>query len=134
MALILGVKAFQCLRQVRELSDRVWLISVPFNDTFVLMEDFTGMYRSFLTLFILASVMFGFSSRLLAGEAIPISQLPEPVVNAVKTRFPNAQFLSAEREIDDGRVKYEVKILDGNQKKEVELTPNGQVLKVENED
>lgn len=91
------------------------------------------MYRLFLSTLVLASAIFGLSSRLLAGEAIPVSQLPEPVANAIKTQFPNAEFLSVERETDDGRVKYEVKILDGNQRKEVELAPDGQVLKIENE-
>jgi uncharacterized membrane protein YkoI len=69
-----------------------------------------------------------------AGEKVAVDQLPEPVVKAVKERFPKGELLSAERERDDGRIKYEVKVRDGGKKYEVEVTPEGKILEVERED
>jgi uncharacterized membrane protein YkoI len=76
----------------------------------------------------------GWSGTAAAGEKIPIDQLPAAVLKAVKERFPNGQLLSAERERDDGKLQFEVKVRDGGKKYEVEVTPDGKILEVEEED
>jgi uncharacterized membrane protein YkoI len=69
-----------------------------------------------------------------AGENVPLDKLPEAVTKAVKDRFPAGELLSAEKETDDGRLKYEVKVRNDGKKYEVEVTPDGKILEVEQED
>jgi hypothetical protein len=66
-----------------------------------------------------------------AGDDVPIEQLPEPVRQAVEDRFPGAQFRSAERETDDGATYYEVEIVHQGREYEVDVTPEGRILDVE---
>ena len=70
----------------------------------------------------------------LADEKIAIDQLPESVIAAIKYRFPNAEFLSAERDFDDGKAEYEVKIRTAGQKKEVDVSAGGEITDVDDED
>lgn len=69
-----------------------------------------------------------------AGEPIPLSELPKPVVQAIQERFPQGEMLSAERETDDGQLKFEVKVRSDGKVFEVDVTPDGQILSVDEED
>lgn len=69
-----------------------------------------------------------------AGEPIPLEELPVAVVEAVEQRFPGAQLLAAEREHDDGRLRYEVKVRSEGALYEVDVTEDGVVVDVDRED
>jgi hypothetical protein len=62
---------------------------------------------------------------------VPLSELPEPVKQAVEDKWPGCTFLEAERE---GRVyDVEVKTAEG-ERWEAEVTPKGRIVDVERED
>lgn len=72
----------------------------------------------------------------LAGDNIPVAELPASIVGAIKARFPDANVLSAEKETDNGKVVYEVKIDSpaAGSHHEVELDEDGSILDVDPED
>lgn len=80
------------------------------------------------------SVLLLVATTVAAGEKIPIKDLPEKVTKAIEARFPGAQLLSAEKEKDDGKIEYEVKIRHDGKKYEVELTEDGKIKEIERED
>lgn len=69
-----------------------------------------------------------------AGENIPISELPKPVVEALQARFPKAELLKAERETKRGRICFEVKLRHDGKRYEVDVSPEGKVLDVDRDD
>jgi hypothetical protein len=66
-------------------------------------------------------------------ENVPINRLPSPVTSAIKNRFPKGELLSAEIDRENGKVKYEVKIQSEGQKYDVDVTPDGKILKIDRE-
>ncbi|MCX7664968.1 MAG: PepSY domain-containing protein [Gemmataceae bacterium] len=92
------------------------------------------MYCHTLTYGTVIAIALVFGAVNWAGEKIPLDKLPNAVVKAVKERFPEGEMLSAEKEKDDGRLKYEVKVRNKGKKYEVEVTPDGKILEVERED
>lgn len=69
-----------------------------------------------------------------AGDRIEIKELPKAVLTGIQMRFPDAEILSAERDRDDGRIEYEVKIRHKGQRYEVELTEDGRITDIDRED
>ncbi len=67
-------------------------------------------------------------------ENVPINQLPKPVTDAIKNRFPKSQMLGAEKDLENGRVKYEVKVRSNGQNYDIDVTPSGRILKIDRED
>jgi hypothetical protein len=67
-------------------------------------------------------------------DDVPVKQLPSAVTAAIKNRFPKAELLMAERDVDDGRVVYEVIVRSNGQIFDVDVTPNGRILKIDRED
>ena len=66
-------------------------------------------------------------------EAVAIADLPQAVTDAIKKDYPDAEFLAAEKETEDGTTTYEVEIKDGGKTLEVEVTPDGKIVEVEEE-
>ncbi|HKQ76755.1 MAG TPA: hypothetical protein VJ810_23875 [Blastocatellia bacterium] len=64
-------------------------------------------------------------------ETVPINQLPGPVSAAIKDRFPKGQILRAEKDSDNGMVKYEVKVRSNGHVYDIDVTPSGKIIKVE---
>jgi len=73
------------------------------------------------------------SSIAMAGEKVQPDQLPQAVSDAVKKQFPQATIESAEREKEDGRMKYELKVTDQDAKYEFDVAEDGTVLEFEKE-
>jgi hypothetical protein len=67
-------------------------------------------------------------------ENVPINRLPSPVTAAIKNRFPKSELISAEIDRENGKVKYEVKVRSEGQKYDVDVTPDGKILKIDRED
>jgi uncharacterized membrane protein YkoI len=68
-----------------------------------------------------------------ASDKIEISQLPKPVADAVKKKYPKAEIKAAEKGDEDGKTVYEVSITNGKDNMDVTLDPDGKVLLVEKE-
>jgi hypothetical protein len=66
-------------------------------------------------------------------EKVAIDKLPRPVVEAVKKRFPKAELKAASKETEDGKTEYEVAIVDGSTKIDVQLSPDGTITTIEKE-
>jgi hypothetical protein len=64
-------------------------------------------------------------------ENVPINRLPSPVTAAIKNRFPGSEILRAEMDSDHGKVKYELKVKSKGQIYDVDVAPDGKVLKIE---
>ena len=64
-------------------------------------------------------------------ENVPINRLPSPVTAAIKNRLPKSELISAEKDLENGRVKYEVKVRSDGQNYDIDVTPSGKILKVE---
>jgi hypothetical protein len=64
-------------------------------------------------------------------ENVPINRLPSPVTAAIKNRFPKSELLWAEKDMDNGRIIYEVKLRSDGQNYDVDVTPSGKIIKVE---
>jgi hypothetical protein len=67
-------------------------------------------------------------------ENVPINRLPGPVTAAIKSRFPKAELLWAEKDLENGKVIYEVKVRSDGQNYDVDVTPSGKILKIDRED
>jgi hypothetical protein len=64
-------------------------------------------------------------------EKVPLDQLPRAVVQGVKTRYPAATLVSAEKETEAGKIVFEVAIENERQKIELTLTPEGEINEIE---
>ena len=73
--------------------------------------------RSFLWCCIMMVVgIAALGNRVRADEtAVPIDKLPKEVVKAVKDKYPTAELVEATQDEDDGEIKFEVTIKDGDQ-------------------
>jgi hypothetical protein len=67
-------------------------------------------------------------------EKIEVKDLPPAVTEAIQKAYPNAKILKAEKEAEDGKVQYSVKLQDGEKKFEVKVSEDGKSLKVDDED
>jgi uncharacterized membrane protein YkoI len=66
-------------------------------------------------------------------EKVPLDKVPRPVMAAVKTRFKDAAVTGAGKETEDGKLVYEVTIKHKDQKIDVTLSPEGEILMIEKE-
>ena len=67
-----------------------------------------------------------------AGETkIDPASLPEPVLTMLKRHYPDAEMKEATKEVEHGKLVYEVAIHDANGDREVKLKPTGEILEVE---
>lgn len=63
-------------------------------------------------------------------SSIPVSDLPDAVSNAIKTKYPGIPILKAEKtEKPGGKIIYETVIKIHGKKKEIELNPDGTFVK-----
>ncbi len=64
-------------------------------------------------------------------EKVPLDKLPRAVLDAVKARFPDAKLVEADKETEDGKTTYEVVIKNKDQKIDVQLSPDGEIIALE---
>ena len=60
-------------------------------------------------------------------EKLPLDKLPKAVVDAVKEKFPKAEMKAAEKEVEDGKTVYEVTIMLGEAKVDVDVSESGKI-------
>ncbi len=66
-----------------------------------------------------------------AGVPLAVKDLPQPVSRSISGYFPGAQILAAERDTDDGRTQFEVKIRYKDINLVVDVNPQGKILDVD---
>jgi hypothetical protein len=64
-------------------------------------------------------------------ERVPLDQLPMPIREAVAKRFPEAKLVSAEKEIEDEVVLFEIALRHQKHDLEVTLTADGAFREIE---
>jgi uncharacterized membrane protein YkoI len=67
------------------------------------------------------------------SDKIEVSQLPKPVSDAVKKKYPKAEVRAAEKGDEDGKTVFEISITNGKDKMDVTIDPAGKILLVEKE-
>lgn len=78
----------------------------------------------------LAVAAFAVSAPSALADDIPLSHLPPQVTQAILDRYPSATFVKAERETEDGQVKYEVEIKVNGEERDVEVSATGRILEI----
>ena len=72
---------------------------------------------------------------LLAGGSAAVAQradtLPTVVVAAFRRAYPKATILHVAREVQEGKVVYEIESRDGPTRRDLLYTPDGQVIEIE---
>jgi len=64
-------------------------------------------------------------------KEIALSEVPEPVLAAAKAAVPGITLCEAEVEVEDGKTTYEVEGTANGKEYEIEVTPEGKVIKTE---
>lgn len=64
-------------------------------------------------------------------EKVNIDKVPAPVIEKVRSRFRGATLTEAAREQENGRLVYEVTLVQGGQDIDATLTPDGEMLTIE---
>jgi hypothetical protein len=65
-------------------------------------------------------------------EKVPLSQVPKVVMDAVKAKFPAAEFKEAVKETEDGKTFFELSLkLTGDVTCDVLVTPDGKIVEIE---
>jgi len=78
--------------------------------------------------------LMGFLSSARADEVkIPLKDVPKAVVDAVKSRFPNAQMMEVAKEAAEGKTTYEVALKVQGKAIDVALTAEGKITEIERE-
>jgi uncharacterized membrane protein YkoI len=67
------------------------------------------------------------------SDKIEISQLPKPVSDSVKKKYPKAEIKAAEKADEEGKTVYEISITNGKDKMDITLDPAGTILLIEKE-
>lgn len=83
------------------------------------------------TRILLTAALIATSPLLYAGEDIAVADLPKEVTAAIESKFPGAKLIKAEKETKKGALAYEVKIEHGTERHELDITPTGEILKIE---
>ena len=89
--------------------------------------------RSICTGTAAAVLMAAAATAAWADEKVDLDKVPKAVVDAVKARFPDAEIKGAEKETEDGKLFYEIEILNKKEELDVELTPDGDLSEIEKE-
>jgi len=67
------------------------------------------------------------------AEKIALDKVPQPIMKAVTTRFPGAKLRSVEKEIEDGKVVFDVELTQEGRKYEMDIKEDGTILQIEKE-
>lgn len=68
------------------------------------------------------------SAALAKDKQITESEVPRPVIERVKRKYPTAKMIAFEQEIENGAPSYEVRLADGPKQLEVVCSPNGRII------
>src|SRR5579859_1807738 len=66
-------------------------------------------------------------------EKIAPDKLPQKVKGAIKARFPEAEITSAEKELEDGKVVFDIELKSKGKKYEMDIKEDGTIIEIEKE-
>jgi hypothetical protein len=81
-----------------------------------------------MRIIIVALAALTLSTAFAEEKAIKEQEVPRPVINRVQKKYPAAKMTGFEREREDGKTSYEIKLSDGTKRMEVICTPDGKIL------
>jgi uncharacterized membrane protein YkoI len=67
------------------------------------------------------------------AEKIAPDKLPKAVLDTIKGRLPGADITSAEKEIEDGKVVYDIELKHNGRKYEMDILADGTLIEIEKE-
>src|SRR5262249_49070147 len=67
------------------------------------------------------------------AEKLTADKLPKAVADAVKARFPNPEYTSITKEIEGGKVVYDLEFTHKGRKYEMDIQEDGTVIEIEKE-
>jgi uncharacterized membrane protein YkoI len=66
-------------------------------------------------------------------KKVALDKVPPKVMDAVKGRFPGAKPTSVEKEMEDGKVVYDIELTHKGRKYEMDIEQDGTILEIEKE-
>jgi len=66
-------------------------------------------------------------------KKIPLDKVPKVIMDAIKGRFPGAEVTSVEKEIEDGKVMFDVELTQKGRKYEMDIKEDGTIVEIEKE-
>jgi hypothetical protein len=66
-------------------------------------------------------------------EKISPDKLPKAVADAIKARFPDGKVTSAEKENEDGKTVFDIELISGGLKYEMDMLEDGTIVEIEKE-
>ena len=67
------------------------------------------------------------------AEKIPLDKIPKKILDAIKGRFPKADITSVEKEVEDGKVVFDVELKSEGRKYEMDILEDGTIIEIEKE-
>jgi uncharacterized membrane protein YkoI len=67
------------------------------------------------------------------AEKIALDKVPGPIMKAITTRFPGAKLKSVEKELEDGKVVFDVELSHDGRKYEMDIKEDGTIIEIEKE-
>jgi uncharacterized membrane protein YkoI len=67
------------------------------------------------------------------AEKIALDKVPQKIMTAVMTRFPGAKLRSVEKEVEDGKVVFDVELTHQGRKYEMDIKEDGTIVEIEKE-
>jgi len=62
---------------------------------------------------------------------ISIGEIPKPVIEAVRRKFPACEMIQAQKETEDGKITYEIGLKDKGAMVDVAVTASGKIVEIE---
>ena len=66
-------------------------------------------------------------------EKVDLDKLPPKIVDAVKTKFPDAKLIKASKEKENNETIYELNVKNGDQNIDISLKEDGTIVEIEKE-
>src|SRR5262245_59339999 len=77
--------------------------------------------------------LVGATANCLAADKIDLDKVPEKIMSAIKGRFPAAELKSVEKEVENGKVVFDVELTEKGRKYEMDIIEDGTVVEIEKE-
>jgi len=88
--------------------------------------------RHVMTFGLAAAAFLATATALRADEEkIPLDKVPKAVLDAVKAKYPDGELLGAEKENENGKTLYEIKVKNKDQTLEASFTEDGKLDSIE---
>lgn len=78
---------------------------------------------------VIAAVLISVASSTYADDNIKLEDVPEAARRTIERETAGGTISEIEREVDDGKTKFEVEYVEGGQKWEIEVAEDGKLLK-----